>query len=134
MAKSAESEYNYIALRDSIDTVRKKIAKAVTDSGSEIKYDLEKKPAISNLLNIYSSFSRKSVKELEKHYRGSTYKQLKDDLTEVIIDFLKPFQKELEKLEKNLLYTEKVLQEGAEKIAPLAQKKLEKVKSEVGLG
>ena len=134
MAKSANSENNYIALRDPDDVVRKKIARAVTDSGSEIKHNIDKKPAITNLLNIMSSFSEIPVKELEKKYKGKTYKEFKDDLAEVIIEFLKPFQKKLSDLEKDPSYTEKVLKEGAEKLAPLAQEKLQKVKKAVGLG
>lgn len=134
MAKSAESEYNYIALRDNIDTIRRKIARTVTDSGSEIKYDPLKKPAITNLLNIMSSFLETPIKKLEKKYEGSTYKQFKDDLAEIIIDFLKPFQKKLADLEKDSEYTEKVLKEGAERLAPLSCEKLQKVKKVVGLG
>ena len=134
MAKSANSEYNYIALRDTEDIVRKKIAKAVTDSGTEIIYNPDKKPALANLLNIFSSFSGESVKALEKKYASKGYKKFKDDLAEVIISFLKPFQKKLAELEKNPSYTKKVLKKGAEKVAPLAKETLKKVKKAVGLG
>lgn len=134
MAKSAKSEYNYIALRDTEDAVRKKIAKAVTDSGTEIKYDPDKKPALTNLINIYGSFSDKSPKEIEKSYKGKGYKGFKEGLAEVIIDFLKPFQKKLVDLEKDPGYTEKILKEGAEKLAPQAKETLQKVKKAIGLG
>jgi len=134
MAKSAESEYNYISLQDPEDEVRKKIAKAVTDSGTEIIYEPEKKPALTNLLNIYSSFSGEKIENLEKIYRNAGYKKFKDDLTEVIITFLKPFQKKLRELEKDIAFTKKVLKEGSQKIAPQAQETLAKVKKMIGLG
>ena len=80
MSKSAENPNNYIALLDSPETIREKIKSAVTDSGSEIKYDAENKPAISNLLLIYSLFSGlpadrqgKSIPILEKEYAGKNY-------------------------------------------------------------
>jgi len=134
MAKSAKSDFNYIALRDNPDVVRKKIARAVTDSGKEIIYDPIKKPAISNMLNIYSSFSGIPTKELEKKYKDATYKEFKDDLAQVVLGFLKPFQQKLAELEKDPSYTEKVLKEGAEKVAPLARETLKRVKKAAGLG
>ncbi len=134
MAKSAKSDFNYIALRDNPDVVRKKIARAVTDSGKEIIYDPIKKPAISNMLNIYSSFSGIPTKKLEKKYKDATYKEFKDDLAQVVLGFLKPFQQKLAELEKDPSYTEKVLKEGAEKVAPLARETLKRVKKAAGLG
>ena len=82
MSKSAENTKNYIALLDSPETIREKIKAAVTDSASEIKYDMENKPAISNLLTIYSLFSRKTITELEKEYDGKNYSVFKNDLAE----------------------------------------------------
>lgn len=134
MAKSAKSDFNYIALRDNPGVVRKKIARAVTDSGKEIIYDPAKKPAISNMLNIYSSFSGIPTKELEKKYKDTTYKEFKDDLAQVVLGFLKPFQQKLAELEKDPSYTERVLKEGAEKVAPLARETLKRVKKAAGLG
>ena len=102
MSKSAENPNNYIALLDSPETIREKIKSAVTDSGSEIKYDAENKPAISNLLLIYSLFSGlpadrqgKSIPILEKEYAGKNYSIFKHDLAETIIESLSPIQKEI---------------------------------------
>jgi tryptophanyl-tRNA synthetase len=130
MSKSAASEYNYIGILDEPETIRKKIMKAVTDSGTEIKYE-ESKPALKNLINICSAFSDKSPKEIEKDYIGKNYSDFKKDLAEVIISGLKPIQEKY-----NSLSDEKVLEilkAGAEKVRPLAQKKLEDVKKKVGL-
>jgi tryptophanyl-tRNA synthetase len=95
MSKSAASEYNYIAITDDLKLVEKKIMRAVTDSGSEIKYDPDKKPAISNLLAIYSLVSDQKVEAIEKQYQGKGYGDFKKGLTTATIDFLKPLQKKI---------------------------------------
>lgn len=133
MAKSAKSEYNYIALKDSEEVIRKKISRAVTDSGSEIKGGKDK-PALTNLLNIYSAFSGKSIASLEKEYKEKSYKDFKDDLTEAVLAFILPFQKKLSELEKNPEYTIKILKEGAKKLEPVGKETLTRVKKAVGLG
>jgi tryptophanyl-tRNA synthetase len=129
MSKSAESEYNYIALTDSEEVVRRKIKKAVTDSGTEIKYT-DDKPALRNLINIYSLLSDKKPREIEKMYAGKGYADFKKDLADVIVNFLKPFQKKYDaRTDEEVL---NILKEGAEKVRPLARKKLEEVKKKVG--
>ncbi len=129
MSKSAKSEYNYIALNDSEEIVRKKIKKAVTDSGSEIVYR-DDKPALKNLINIYSLLSETPAKEIENKYVGKGYADFKNDLAEVIINFLKPFQERLAKLDDKKVL--EILAEGAEKVQPLAKKKLDEVKRKIG--
>ena len=129
MSKSAESEYNYIALTDSEEAVRRKIKKAVTDSGTEIKYK-DSKPALKNLINIYSLLSDKKPQEIEKMYAGKGYADFKADLAEVVVNFLKPFQKKYNALTDEEIL--KIFKEGAEKVRPLAKKKLEEVKKKVG--
>jgi len=131
MSKSAASAYNYIGLLDDTDTIRKKIKKAVTDSGSEIKYS-EDKPALQNLINIYSSFSEKKPKEIEKIYEDKGYADFKNDLAEVIINFLIPFQERMAGLSDEKVF--KILWDGAEKVRPIAKKKLDEVKKKVGIG
>ncbi len=129
MSKSATSEYNYISLTDDAETVRRKIKKAVTDSGSEIVYS-DEKPALKNLINIYASFSGKTTKEIEALYVGKSYGDFKTDLAEVINSFLTPFQEKL-----NLISDEdamEILRAGAEKVRPLAKAKLDEVKKKVG--
>jgi tryptophanyl-tRNA synthetase len=129
MSKSAGSEYNYIALTDDADTIRKKIKRAVTDSGSEIKYS-EDNPALYNLINIYSSFTGKKPEDIEKMYEGKGYAEFKDGLAEVIIEGLKPIQEKMKSLtDEDVL---KILKDGAEKVRPIAKKKLDEVKEKVG--
>ena len=129
MSKSAQSEYNYIALNDDEETVRKKIKKAVTDSGSEIVYR-DDKPALKNLINIYSLFSDMTPKEIEKKYQGKGYADFKNDLAEVIISFLRPFQERMAELsDKKVL---QILEKGASQVRPIAKKKLDEVKKKIG--
>ena len=129
MSKSAKSEYNYISLIDSEETVRRKIKKAVTDSGAEIVYRNEK-PALKNLINIYSLLSEKTPKEIEQMYAGKGYADFKNDLAEVIINFLQPFQKKMSELSDEKVL--EILKQGAERVRPIAKKKLEEVKKKIG--
>ena len=78
-----------LCLSDNPKIIREKIKSAVTDSGREIIYNPENKPAISNLLLIYSEFSGKSIKELEKRFKGVNYSEFKAELAEVMIDIFK---------------------------------------------
>lgn len=130
MSKSASSEYNYIALTDDADTVRRKIKKAVTDSGSEIVYS-DEKPALKNLINIYTLLSGKTVQEIESMYVGKGYGDFKTDLAEVIVNFLTPFQERLSILSDE--ETLALLQVGAEKMKSLAHTKMKQVYDAVGL-
>jgi len=132
MSKSAENPKNYIALLDSLETIREKIKAAVTDSASEIKYDMENKPAISNLLTIYSLFSRKTITELEKEYDGKNYSVFKNDLAEIIIEGLSPIQKKYKELSANPNYIKKVLRDGAEKAKTIASQTMAEVRSKIG--
>lgn len=134
MDKSDPNKNNIITLRDTADEITQKIKSAVTDSGKEIKFDTKKKPAISNLLTIYSLTTGKSIGDIEKKYTGRGYANFKKDLAKVLVEFLKPFQKKLARLDKNPDYIKKILKQGAEKIAPIAQKTLVEVKKKIGLG
>lgn len=131
MSKSAKSEYNYIALTDSPEIIKKKISKAVTDSGSEIKAGTDK-PALTNLLNIYSLLSDKSIKDIEKEYDGKSYAQFKNGLAQVTIDFLSKFQQNFNNLEGKQVLS--ILQAGAQKAQRIASDKIDQVKKAVGLG
>ena len=130
MSKSAPSEYNYIALTDDADTVRRKIKKAVTDSGSEIMYS-DEKPALKNLINIYTLLSGKTPQEIQAMYVGRGYGDFKTDLAEVIVNFLTPFQERLAALSDEEVLA--ILKSGAEKVKPLARAKMKQVYDAVGL-
>jgi tryptophanyl-tRNA synthetase len=129
MSKSAVSAYNRIELLDDAETIRRKIKKAVTDSGSEIIYS-DEKPALKNLINIYASFSGKTPQEIQALYAGKGYGDFKTELAEVVIGFLEPFQEKFNKLSDQEVV--KILREGGEKVQRIAKKKMDEVKSRVG--
>ena len=131
MSKSANSELNYIGLTDDPEKAAKKIMRAQTDTGSEIKYDQKQKPGISNLLSIYSLLDYKKINELEKKYKGKGYGDFKKDLALVVKKFLINFQKKYNSISDNDV--EKKMKEGAEKIKPIADKTLEEVKKKLGI-
>ncbi|MBI4993785.1 tryptophan--tRNA ligase [Candidatus Wolfebacteria bacterium] len=133
MSKSAENQNNYIALIDEPSLIKEKIKKAVTDSGKEIVYDLEKKKGIANLLTIYSLVSSKTIKQLEKEYKGKNYGEFKKDLGEAIVYFLDPLQKNLKKLKENPANVKKILKNGAEQAKIIASKNLEEAKNKIGI-
>jgi tryptophanyl-tRNA synthetase len=132
MSKSASSEYNYIALSDSPDKITQKIKKAVTDSGSEIKSG-EDKPALTNLLSIMSEVTGKTIPELEKQFEGKGYGDFKSALAESLVDYLTPIQEKYNNYMSDETELKKILTQGAEKIAPIAQKTIDDVKSKIGL-
>lgn len=132
MSKSAVNPLNFIALTDSPSTIRQKIKRAVTDSGREIELS-PKKPAISNLLTIYSLVSGKSIKDLEEKYKNSGYALFKKDLAEELIGFLSPFQKRFNSLIKKPNHIKKILAQGAKKARPIAERTLKEVKKKIGL-
>jgi len=129
MSKSAASEYNFIALHDTVENVRKKIKKAVTDSGSEVIYS-DDKPALKNLINIYALLSGKSTEEVQAMYRGKGYGEFKSDLAEVVIAFLVPFQERLSAISDDDALA--FLRMGAEKARTIASAKLIETKKRMG--
>ena len=130
MAKSVPN--SIIALNDSPEQIKEKIKKAVTDSGKEIEYS-PKKPAIANLMNIYSAFSNLSFSEIEKKFNGKGYGDFKNDLAELIIKSLKPFQEKKKALDKKPDYVKKILDDGAKKARKIAQKNLLEIKKKMNL-
>ena len=131
MSKSdEESEAGCIMLLDDEDTVRRKFKRAVTDSGTEIRFDASR-PAINNLLTIYQLLTGQSPNEIEQHFNGTGYAQLKEQLAEVTIDFLKPFQERVPAIDDAKL--DDILVRGAERAASIAESTLSKAKENMGL-
>jgi len=129
MSKSAASVYNYIALTDDEETVKRKLKKAVTDSGSEIIYS-DDKPALKNLINIYSLLLEKKPEDIEKKYQGKGYADFKADLANIVISFMKPLQEKMREYDDEKVL--EILRAGAERVRPLAKNKLNEVKKRIG--
>ncbi len=130
MSKTAPSVLNYISLVDDPEVAKKKIMKAVTDSGNEIKY-AEDKPALCNLLTIYSLLTGEIISNIEKKYIGKGYGGFKKDLAEIVANFLVDFQKKFNKISDKEV--KKLLENGADKARKIAEKKMEEVKQKIGI-
>lgn len=133
MSKSAPSPLNYISLLDSADTIAKKIKRAVTDSGREVRYDPENKPAISNLMVIFSQLSGLSLAEIEAKFAGGPgYGPFKKELAEVVIEAITPIGERYRQLEADGVARE-VLAKGAERARAVAEVVLRRAKERLGL-
>ena len=132
MSKSDESEKSCIYLADTSDTIREKIKSAVTDSGKELRYDPKEKPAISNLIVIFSEFSGRSIKDLEKAYTGKSYVEFKSDLAEAVVEGLLPLQQRFAELAKDETHVRSVLKSGGERAASIANATLKEVEQNIG--
>jgi tryptophanyl-tRNA synthetase len=122
-----------ILLFDEPEEIEKKVMRAVTDLGREIKYDPAKKLGISNLLKIYSIFSEKPIKELEKKYKGKGYEEFKRDLAKLLIKKLEVFRKKKKELEKRKVYLKEILKRGAERAEKIAKLTMKEVREKMGL-
>ncbi len=118
---------------DSPEDIKNKLKKAVTDSDSEIKYDKKDKPAISNLLEIYSSLSDETIPKLETKFAGKNYSIFKNDLAELIIRYFADFRKQKLELMKNQSKLLSILAGGSQKAGEVANKKIAEVKKKIGL-
>lgn len=133
MSKSAENPLSRISLLDDESKIKKSIMKSTTDSEGTIRFDFENKPGVSNLLNIYSSFSGMSIEEIERKYQGCGYGEFKKDLVQVTTDALKPIRERYEEI-RNSEELIKALKEGAEKANAVAEQTMARVKDRFGLG
>ena len=132
MSKS-DSQESYIGLFDEPEIIKSKIIKAVTDAGKAIKYNPELKPGISNLLTIYSLFSDKTIKEIEKKFKNKGYAEFKKQLTDLLILKLEPFRRKRKELLRREVYVKEILAQGARRAQILARSTLQDVKKKMGL-
>ncbi|MDK2919587.1 MAG: tryptophanyl-tRNA synthetase [Candidatus Petromonas sp.] len=131
MSKSNENKHSKINLLDSPSKIKKSIMKAVTDSESQVRYDLENKPGVSNLITIYNILSGISIENIEKKYEGMGYGAFKKDLIDVVVSTLEPIQQKYYDIVESG-EVEKVLKEGAEKAREASNKVLNEVKKKMG--
>jgi tryptophanyl-tRNA synthetase len=122
-----------IALSDDADTVNEKIKRATTDSGKDIRFNEKEKPGISNLITIYSLLSGEQVGEIELMYEGKTYSQFKEDVADVIVKFLKPFQEKYNELKLNPKQVLDILEKSEEKARMIASTNLAEIKAKMGV-
>jgi len=133
MSKSDENKRAFISMLDTPKQIEKKIKSAVTDSDMDIKFDRENKPGVSNLLSIYASCKNKSIEEVETHFAGKGYGDLKQEVADAVLEVIVPIQEKYETL-INSPELDDILSEGAKKANEVAEITLAKVKKKMGLG
>ena len=133
MSKSAENEHSRISLLDADNKIKKSIMRATTDSDGEIRFDIENKPGVSNLLSIYSAFSGRSIEDIVAEYAGCGYGDFKKDLVGITQEALAPIKKNFDEIRESEELI-RVLKDGAEKANTIAEKTMKRVKDNLGLG
>ncbi len=132
MSKSASSPNGIIELLEEPGRSAKKIKSAVTDTGREILYDEVNKPGISNLLTIYAALTGRTIDDLLEAYDGRGYGDLKKDLAEIVVEFVKPIQERTRAYLEDPSHLDKVLTIGAEKARAVSAATLAKAYQNVG--
>lgn len=133
MSKSAANPKGLINLLDEPKATVKKIKSAVTDTGSEIRFDRAEKAGVSNLLSILSTLSGVTIAELEEKYTGKGYGALKTDLAEVMVDFVTPFRERTQAYLDDPETLDAILAAGAEKARAVAAETLAQTYDRLGL-
>lgn len=131
MSKSDPSPRSRILLKDSPDDIVKKVKSAVTDTGSDVRYDWEAKPGISNLLELLSVFVDRPISDVEADYAGSGYGVLKVAVAEAIVESLAPVRSAYEALDDSEV--EKVMARGAAIARDQAEISMRSVRQRVGI-
>ncbi len=131
MSKS-DPDDSFIGLLDTPDVVRRKMRRAVTDSETEIRYDPENKPGVSNLLSIYCALTGESMDNVVASFSSKGYGDLKNAVADVIIDTLSPIQTEFHRYMADKSYLESVWRTGAERASRIAERTLSKAMKKIG--
>ncbi len=132
MSKSDENPNATIALLDEPNVIRKKIKRAVTDSEALIAYDLQKKPGVSNLLEIYHLCTGLTMDEVVAHFEGKGYGDLKAEVGEALVAEIEPIQIRFREILADKVYLDGIIKKNAETAQYLANKTLRKVKKKIG--
>ena len=130
MSKSG-NEKDYIGLLDAQEQIKTKIMSAVTDRDKKIRYVPDTKPGISNLLTIYSGFSKKPIQAIEKEFSGKGYAEFKKSLVKLLIDSLQPFRSAQEEISKKEIKT--ILNDGSKRARKIAQATMLQARKNMGL-
>jgi len=132
MSKSDDPK-SCISLFDSPEDITKKILSAETDSGKEVKYNVTKKPGVSNLLTIYSLITNRSTQDIEKEFKGKGYGDFKKSLAKVLVDYLEPFRRKQKELQTRDVYVKEIINKGASRAKIIAETTMKEVREKMGL-
>jgi tryptophanyl-tRNA synthetase len=130
MSKSDDDPAGCVMLLDDSDSIQRKFKRAVTDSGTEIRFDAAR-PAITNLLTIFQLLTSQAPDEIESHFANKGYAQLKQELAEITIEFLRPLRERIESITDSELGA--ILDQGKHKAQGIAQATLESVMARLGI-
>ncbi len=133
MSKSSGRDASYILFSDTPDQIRKKIRRAVTDSGETVTGGADK-PALTNLIQIYGALTQRTTSEVEALFEGKRYGDFKKELGEVVVESLAPIQGELQRLQRDPAYVSGILTRGAEQANEIANAKMKLVRERMGIG
>jgi tryptophanyl-tRNA synthetase len=132
MSKSSSAPQGIVDVLEDPASIRRKIARAVTDLGSEVKADEVAKPGVTNLLRIYAALTGTSVGDLEQRYAGAGYGTFKKELAEVVVDALAPIKERTEKMLADEAELDRLLAAGAARARPVASRTMSLVMERVG--
>ena len=132
MSKSDTDANATISIIDDPDTIIRKFKRAVTDSDTEIRFDVENKPGISNLMTIYSSITGQSMEQVQNEFEGKGYGDFKFRVGEAVVEELRPIQDRFKELSSDKAYIDSLIKKNAETAQYLATKTLRKVQKKVG--
>ena len=132
MSKSASSPAGIIELLDDPKVSAKKIRSAVTDSGTEVRFDQDEKPGVSNLLTIFSAMTGRPIGDIEADYEGSGYGAFKGDLADAVVEFVTPFRDRTLELLDDREHLDEVLGQGTARAEAVARATLRDVLDRVG--
>ncbi|MQY07401.1 tryptophan--tRNA ligase [Actinomadura macrotermitis] len=132
MSKSASSPQGILDVLEEPGPMRKKIMRAVTDTGTEVRYDEENKAGVTNLMRIYAALGETSYADIEARYAGSGYGQFKKDLAELVLDTFTPIRERTQKLLADEEQLDRLLAQGAERAGAVARRNMEIVRDRVG--
>src|SRR3989344_2334066 len=132
MSKSDDPK-SCIFLFDSPEDITKKILSSVTDSGKEVRYNITKKPGISNLLMIYSLLTGKPTQEIEKEFVKKSYAEFKKSLAEIVVNYLEPFRRKQKELQTREVYVQEIIRQGQLRAQSIAQSTIQEVRKKMGL-
>ncbi len=133
MSKSSDKEGHALRLLDPPNVLRKSIMRAVTDSLNRVAFDPDNQPGLFNLLNIYQAITGQTDEETLAEFEGGGYGPIKKRVAELVIATLEPIQQRYREMAEDPGYVEQVLKEGADRIRPIAENRLQAVQERMGL-
>jgi tryptophanyl-tRNA synthetase len=133
MSKSADSPQGTIGVLDEPKAITKKVKSAVTDSGSEVRFDPAEKPGVSNLLSLYSVATGMTVEQAEAEFAGGQYGAFKAAVAEALVEFLRPVRERYAELAADPGEVERILATGAGKAEAIAERTMERVRTATGI-